>query len=320
MTTGEQLVNLLNLSKLKNIYARRSIGLAVPILHIVFDSFRVNLPFSKTYILQKFNTDFYWSNHLMVWTPFFQLRYYNGHTKNIMVLINDLAGSYLKNDNLYKESISLIDKPDKVYNLQEFVTMADLMDKENISSIIKRTRKERNKVLGTENILAKLSDCEINDKEDWIEFKFLTSVTEPIYPKEYKYKYSDPNDNFKLKNDPSKTYEVDLRFLDFFKWMKGIYELNEITEKEIKEIFSVLNVKVWSESPFFHWGGCNYNDSQLDASIYPTDIEPQVWNVRQGGEYFLDKHIYGLIRQFKFFMSPMASMLNRKLKDRGFLK
>ena len=324
MTTGEQLVNLLNLSKLKNVYARRSIGLAVPILHIVFDSFRVNLPLSKTYILSKFNTDFYWSNHLMVWTPFFQLRDYNGHTKNIMVLINDLAGSCLKNDNLYKESIQLIDKPDSIIlppnSLNEYLQLADLMKNQGMSDFTKKFRKIRTKVMGTENRVSKLVDCEINKDQNYVTFKWITDATTG-YPKDYKYKEVDPN-NLGLIDDPSKVYEMDIKILQFFDWL-DVFEGQEITEKELKEIFKVSNIQIWSSDPSFQYQGMNWWSSQLDASIYPTDIKPKRWNLpdRHGDDNaFIGKHLTGLINGIAFWLSPMASTLNKKLKDKGFLK
>ena len=49
-----------------------------------------------------------------------------------------------------------------------------------------------------ENEYASLLECEINEKEDYVTFKFLTESTEPIYPKDYEFQQSDQDSNFKL--------------------------------------------------------------------------------------------------------------------------
>lgn len=70
----------------------------------------------------------------------------------------------------------------------------------------------------------------------------------------------------------------------------------------------------------FHWQGSNYWLSQLDGSIYPTDIEPKVWNapnLHGDGQNFLCKHLYGIIRQISFFGNQMASMADKELRKLG---
>jgi hypothetical protein len=324
-TTGELLIQKLNLSKIKHIYARRSIGLSIPILHIVFDSFRQNFPLSKGYILSKFNNDFYMINHHMLWTPFFDLTKYNGHLNSILFLINDLAGSYLAKTNLYKESITIIEKPDSIIIesmlMQEYLQLADLMKSQGMSNFTRKFRKQRTKVLGTENKLSKLVDVDIDKPDNSITFKWLTDATTPIYPDDYQYKEVDPESK-ELINDPSKVYELNIKILQFFDWL-DVFEGQTVTEKELKEIFKVSNVQVWSSDPSFHWQGMNYWSSQLDASIYPTDIKPKRWDKPElHGEdnAFIGKHLTGLINGIAFWLSPMASMLNKILKNKGFLK
>ena len=70
----------------------------------------------------------------------------------------------------------------------------------------------------------------------------------------------------------------------------------------------------------FHWQGSNYWLSQLDGSIFPTDIEPKVWNapnLHGDGQNFLCKHLYGIIRQISFFGNQMASMADKELRKLG---
>ena len=58
----------------------------------------------------------------------------------------------------------------------------------------------------------------------------------------------------------------------------------------------------------------------LDAAIFPTKIAPKKWDKIHGdGDAFLDKHTAGLINQMGFFLNPMASMLTKRLRDKGLL-
>jgi hypothetical protein len=59
--------------------------------------------------------------------------------------------------------------------------------------------------------------------------------------------------------------------------------------------------------------------SQLDGSIYPTDIAPQFWNsdsLHGDNPVITSKHMVGLLRQMGFFHNQMAAMLNKRLKNR----
>lgn len=319
-TEGEKLIKKFGLGKLDAVYASRVLGFPIPILLIIYDSHRTRLPLSRTYIMDRMNTSLFFGRKELTYLPFFDLKDYNG-TKKMIYLINDLAGSYLQ-DGRYKENIEKIEKPDKVIwdsydTLKEFVTMADLMKSQGMSDFTKKTRKKRNSVLRTENQLAKLVDLDINKKENYITFKWITDATTPLYPDDYKFKNTKPKQDFKLVNDPSKTYTLEIRILDFFSWL-DVFEGQEITEKEIKEIFNVSNVQVFSDDPSYHWQGINWWMSQLNGSIYPTNIKPKRWNAPNlHGEdnAFLSKHLGGLINGIKFWYNPMASMLNKKLKE-----
>ena len=75
---------------------------------------------------------------------------------------------------------------------------------------------------------------------------------------------------------------------------------------------------MFSTSPSFHWTSPNYFLSQLDGSIYPTDIAPKVWD-KIRGESFLDKHLAQLFSSIDFFIPQMAQKLNSKLRSRNLI-
>jgi len=211
----------------------------------------------------------------------------------------------LKEVLLEKQSILLGERA-----LKEFVTLNDLKSVDTISNFTQVWRKDRNRVMGAENITAKLIDCVIDEADRSVTFQFLTEATELG---------NDP-ETFKIKRNRSRTYEIQIKILEFFDWLDA-FEGEKIGRKEINEILEVSNVQIFSTSPSFHWQGMNYNLSQIDASIYPTDIPNSVWGPRHGDPsgYFLDKHTYGLLRQISFFAQQMGSMLTGKLQRRGLI-
>jgi len=212
------------------------------------------------------------------------------------------------------------------YRLEE-ITLFDLFDKDNIAPSTMDFRKERNKIAGTENTTAKLIDVFISEADSSVTFAFKTKAT-VLSPEEQK-KFSGKGVydtkksrvsplNLKILKNPEKQYEIQIKILKFFDWL-DVFEGEKITYKEIKEILDIADVQIFNSSPSFQYQSFNFFCSQLDASAYPTDIAPKVWDKRLGGEYFLDKHLYGLIRSMKFFFNPMASMLTKKLKDRDLI-
>lgn len=238
----------------------------------------------------------------------------------------DLAGQYKQNSANLSRIISsskpvLFGKLQEMQSLPEFVTFADLKNTASSSDMTKRFRRIRNQELGPENRDAKLIDCFVDEGDGSVTFAFLTEVTPYPDDPDHKYSETDPENEFELIPDRSRTYELQLKVLDFLKWLKTHPDLTEVTPEDIKEVLQTANVQVFSNAPSYHWQGMNYNLSQLDGSIHPTDIAPHFWNQDQyhGENYFLDKHLYGLIRSIDFFLNPMTSMLNKKLKDRGLL-
>lgn len=86
-----------------------------------------------------------------------------------------------------------------------------------------------------------------------------------------------------------------------------------LTAYDIKYWLWHTDMAIWSNSPSFHWQGFNYNLSQLQAAIFPTDIEPQVWD-KVHGPALIDKHLYDLFVHMKFFLNNMAGSLLNKIR------
>lgn len=320
------------------------------ILMVAYNSYRPTMPITS-FQLRRWpftamvfhGTDLYHgSNKVPIMTPPMDLEDYNGALRGALIVPVDLAGHrFIDDDEFTKvfenKNSTQRQKEPKRYSffyegkLNEFVTLQDLADTGNISDFTMKWRKDRNRVMGSENTQAKLIDCVIDEAEGSATFQFLTEATElgnkqPSDSIDSPYRFYpgpkgevDPS-NFSIDRNTSKTYELQIKVLDILEWLKA-FDGEKIGRKEMKEILDVSNVQVFSTSPSFHWQGANYNLSQLDGSMYPTDIPNDTWGPRHGDKsgYFLDKHLYGLLRSIEFFLNPMASMLTSKLQQRGLI-
>jgi len=190
-------------------------------------------------------------------------------------------------------------------------TLETLKAKDSISDFTMKFRKDRNKIMGAENKTAKLLDCFLNEPDDSITFVWKTPATEDGKIK----KRVSPLSLELLPNEEG-FYEIQLKILNFFSWLDTNPIKDIITEKEMKEIIRISEVQVYSSSPSFQYQAYNWNNSQVDTAIYPTDIAPKVWN-KYNDNAFLDKHLYGIIRNIDFWINPMASMLTKKLKSKN---
>jgi hypothetical protein len=195
--------------------------------------------------------------------------------------------------------------------LDEGLTFSDFKNHAGLSMFTKFFRKQRNEILkGSENKTAKIKQLVLSPKKDYVTFIFKTIPTKKPASK------TDPNRNFSLSG--ANTYTMEIRILNFFTWLKSVTDLsetNEFTLKDLKEILKVADIQLYCNDPSFHWQGMNAHLSQLDASIYPTDIPPHYWDHYHRGDQLLCKHLSGLISQFGFFQNNMSAMLNKALKQ-----
>lgn len=316
-TTGEELKTRLGLNHLRYVSFIRIIQMTTNVLVIFYDSRHPNVPLTHEQVVRSqayLSIRTYPFDHNTSVTPLFPLEQFNGILLGSTVLVLDISGTYGDRNLQIRES-----------KLREWLTLADLSTDDATSAFTKKTRDQRNKAVKPENYTAKIKDC-VLEKDGSVTFTFNTTATIPIYPKDYKFKQADPNSNFELKDNPEKSYTITIRILDFMKWLKDtrpdFKELGKITWKEIRDVVEVAYIQIYSTSPSFHWQGINWWITQLDGSLYPTDIKPKFWNRDDlhGDEgAFLDKHTAGVVRYFKFWYNPMASMVQKRMKDKNLL-
>lgn len=189
------------------------------------------------------------------------------------------------------------------------LTVYDFKKQAVMSDITSEYKKIRNQMIGYENRVTKLVDIEINIKDNYVIFYFLTEPT-PMYPDNHIYKTTQPKKNFALK--PDNTYTMLIKVLDFFDWLET--SPHEITIDDIKDVLRVADVQVFSDDPSFHWQGMNYKLSQLGSSVYPTNIEDKVWGKRHKDNNFMSKHLGGLLDSIDFFIPQMASKFRKEYK------
>ena len=219
---------------------------------------------------------------------------YKGSLRNKILVTFDLAG--LKS----KDQIELQEQ-----------TIGQLTKRTNATSpITKKTRKKRNRVMGTENKTLKLLDADINSNGD-ITFYFLTEITNE--PSNTSPRETEHERGWRLTNNTSRTYELSIRFLDFIRKINEVQ--NYLEPAVIKDILYSSDVQLFSNSPSFQYQGMNYWLSQLNASIYPTGMYPHQW-IHTHGDAIFDKHMSGFMNHIGFFAQQMISKTIKILKAR----
>lgn len=331
--TGEELRIKFGLTNVKYVSFIRLLGSPHRIIVIFYDSRKGNVPLTTQRVLRAnnlFTNQIYPFEEKLFYTPLLPLDEYNGPLIGTLFLTFDLSGTYGDSKNQVKnmrESQMILGRG----VLREFVTLKDLKAPEAMSDFTRNTRAQRKQAMkddgkgSDEQFYASLLECEVDEVDDSVTFKFLTEATEPIYPPNSKFKQTDPTKNFSLEGNPSKTYEIHIKILEFFTWLKGTRpddDTSDISRQEIIDVLDVANIQVFSNDPSFHWQGINYFLSQIDGSIYPTNIAPKVWNaphLHGDGQAFVTKHIAGVFNQIGFFEQQMASMLTKRLREKGLL-
>ena len=344
MTEGAKLKKRIGLEDYKTVYTAR---LILPhtqmVLMVFYNSLRKDGFFSKRLATQPPFTGMTYSGRDLAqddfekptMTPLLDIESWNGDMKNYIITMVDVAYSFRLN----KRDFSRLPESKKqeiLYSLflekgklQE-LSIADLRDKSNVSDFTMTWRKDKNRQMGAENKTAKLIDVILDQSDNSVTFQFLTEATElkkepsKTISSPYKYYAHDKSEvehgEKTKKSNPSKTYEMQMKFLNFFDWLK-VYDGEEINRSTMKELLEVLDVQLSSTSPSFLFQGTQYWLHQLGGSIYPEDRAPQRWNASHlhGSGNFLSKDLYGLLQQMPFFENQMAGMLNKKLKDRNLI-
>jgi len=223
--------------------------------------------------------------------------------------------------------------------LEELV-VKDFMGSKGVSNFTKYFSDERKKLngIGAKSFL--LINCEIEpfDTDEngnliggYVDFNFLTEKTKK-YPDNFNLQRlatskQQPN-NFNLISD--NVYQETIRFEDFFDYLSTTpFNLNEMphTEimKEFKDILTESDIKLWCSCPSTQWTGLNFRLSQVNSSLFPTNIAPkdpvydangkmirQGWKTRTSGG-MICKHLDLLMNSIMFFIPQMSMMLKKQL-------
>lgn len=320
LTKGQKLRQDLNIPKDCTAFISYVYRSTPNIFIVFYNTQRKNMYITKTWLSRYSNLSYYKNNvgELDI-SPLITLDTYNGTIGTVIAY--DIAYSQLS----VKESL----EPTAILSQGKLheITLADLKDKGNIAPSTMTWRQDRNKIMGSENTTLKLLDCFLNQADDSVTFAFQTTATEYKDVKDLNHDpsvYKNPKKRvsplkLNLMNNPEKKYEIQLKILKFFSWLDTHPVGQKFSMADLKELLQVADIQIFNTSPGFHWQGINWWASQIDASAYPTDIKPKVWDKRLGGEFFVDKHTYGFLQQIKFFLNPMTSMLTSKLKQRNLI-
>lgn len=324
MTNGEKLKIDLGLSNFSYVKIRRLISkTAAPLYQVFFNSRFPDRPLTVSIVQNNPFIPFAVKDDEKLYgTPIIDIERWLGNPKGKVFIATDIAGIYGREGNydfIYESTESnkvecrlLIGRG----VLNEFVTLPALRDKQaNLTSDLTKQYKDiRKNLIGTANKNTKLTDTVLEGKD--VIFKFTVEST----PDGSKKKKVNPL-TFEISDNPSKKYSVWLKFLDIIDWLGAFDEKEIITQKDIKDMIEISNVQIWDNNPSFHWMGANWGLSQIDASIFPTDIEPRVWGPKHGGagNYMFSKHLSQIIDQMAFFRNQMASALTNVLRKEGYL-
>lgn len=209
-----------------------------------------------------------------------------------------------------------------IRHFSEELRLSDLRGDSGISALTKKFKKDRTSKAGSESQNATIIEFRANRNKGWIEFTFRTRSTP--YPElkdvgGMEYQRTNKPSSWKLKQNPSRTYFMKIRILDFFKWLKTSPE--GISNKEIEDVLEVAFVKLHCTCPSFNYQGfAYYLDQVFDASIYtqtiaPTDIVNDNgtvigWKSRHNdGDSIVCKHLSGLISNIKFYIPQMRQKI-----------
>jgi len=344
MKTGYILKKRLGLEKLKNVKISRALVSSYKILIAHYDS---NRDFLVTnYRIQRsprvasvfHGTDlFHGTDKYVPLTPAIDIEDFNGAIRGALVIPIDLAGDRFIDEDKFTKIFESEKEKEKEWqsiyipkNTLNEITLYDLADKSSMSDFTQKWKKDHTRLAGGGSSSIKLVDCVIDEAEGSVTFQFLSEATElgnkkPSKKIDSPYRFYrgdkyevEPENNFNLKRNTGKLYELQIKILDALEWIKA-FEGEKIGKKEMKEILEVSDVQVFSTSPSFQFQGINFFASELDASIYPETRKPQRWDKYHGEDYFLDKHLGTLFLSIKFFINQMASKLDSKLKKRNLI-
>ena len=194
-------------------------------------------------------------------------------------------------------------------SLYEFVTVTDLVDEAAISPLTSKHLSRREVLAGDANNNIYLKGVLIED--DAISFNFGSFATVEAYGDNHEFKRV--TKNHRMKRNPQQEYELYLKFLDTETWTKNMVHRGEVSKDDIAVLVKNAYVQCWNTSPAFHYQGHNYWASELDASIFPTNIQPTKWD-KKHPETQLDKHLAQLLYSLPEYYEAMAKEIKKELR------
>ena len=212
-------------------------------------------------------------------------------------------------------------KPNDSKRLREWMTLADLNVGEATSPFTKQKRAIRTALYKGENITSRIVQGTYDKNDDSMTFEFVTPATVKAYEPGTKFQKTDPHNNFQLIPNNEKKYHMYVKILNFLELLRGTrpdsLAASPITWKEIKDVLEVAYIQLFCDDPSFQYQTANWSLSQVDASIYPTNISPRKWNKIHGTDNFLCKHLKGLLDQLGFFLNQMASVATKVVRTQN---
>jgi hypothetical protein len=310
--TNEKVIKLkkmLQLDNLPRVYFARLIGISAYTIYFIF--YDTRRPYVSITTMEAHKRDFpavtlFNDNGRLSLTILRPVEEFRGTFIGSLFVRIDLSGRFGDKKLYYRENRGVV--------FVEDMTLKDFKTATAISIFTQRHRQlRRTYLIGNQVKYTRLMNCLIDQNSDWVLFEWLSIAT----PNTKLKKEADPFQDFDLKNDPSKLYELKIRLDGFFTWLLGTLPNGQaVSKKDLLDAMDICPMKVWSSSPAFHWQGHNYNMSQLGAALYPTNIVPQHWNQPHlhGESAFLDKHLAILFMNIGFYAQQMAQMLNKRLR------
>ena len=155
-----------------------------------------------------------------------------------------------KDNNLLGDRVQFSEK----IHLLEWVTIPALMDQSSTSDFTKTRRRIRTDLYNEENVTAKLVSGSYNRIEDSITLNFVTPCTAKAHGPNYHPKKTDPARGFVKLENPSGYYNMKLKILNAFDWLRQIKEHDGwLTEEDVRTLLESAYVQVFCNDPSFHW-------------------------------------------------------------------
>jgi len=213
-------------------------------------------------------------------------------------------------------------------SLTEKVTLPDLMKDRGMSLKSKYFRSERYKIMGQEQGNSKFIECKLT-KNHSIDYYFLSESTRK-YKKGTKRKNADIHQGYRLSDNPSETYQITIRVLNFLDWISAFPDIKEVTTNILREILRIAQVEMDSSVPSFYWQGAAYNLKAIGGTIYKQSIRKPQNKKNKGwarpypkghGEagIFLDKISQSICNNIVRYIPDMAKATTKLLKEKRYL-